>query len=106
MAIFKIKNNELIKVNNIKIERAKVPSNVYAIGWHAFENCTSLESVIIPDSVKTIGLNAFHGCTSLKEIKIPNSVKSIGHGAFGHCSDDLKKLVFEQLSEDCIWFDS
>jgi len=41
---------------------------VTEIGWCAFENCTSLQSVVIPDSVADIGEMTFTGCTSLQTI--------------------------------------
>ncbi len=55
---------------------------VELIGFEAFQDCTSLESVTIPNSVKSIGGGAFDGCTSLKSITIPDSVTSIGSYAF------------------------
>ena len=78
MAIFKIIKNTLEGVYNTKIEWAKIPDGVTAIERDAFFSCTSLKKIIIPDSVKTIG-----------------------RAAFWNCSDNLKELVFEQLSEDC-----
>ena len=41
---------------------------VTEIGWHAFEDCTSLESITIPVSITYMGGNAFAGCTALKDV--------------------------------------
>ena len=124
MAIFKIIKNTLEGVYNTKIEWARIPDGVTAIESNAFEDCKNLKSIIIPDSVKTIGRcafrscrnlesivipdgvtvigdGAFWNCESLKAITIPDGVKTIGRAAFWNCSDNLKELVFEQLSEDC-----
>ncbi len=57
-----------------------------SIGWYAFYNCSSLESIEIPNSVTSIGYLAFEDCSSLKSIFIPNSVTSIGGLAFYGCS--------------------
>ncbi|MFI3325844.1 MAG: leucine-rich repeat protein [Clostridia bacterium] len=45
-----------------------VPDSVTSIGWYAFKNCTTLETVVIPDSVTNISNYAFGGCDSLEII--------------------------------------
>ena len=59
---------------------------VTAIGYRAFEGCSSLTSVTIPDSVTSIGRSAFSGCKSLTSVTIGDSVTSIGSWAFEGCS--------------------
>ena len=61
-----------------------IPDNIVSIGGHAFEACTSLESVTIPDGVTEIGNGAFLACISLAAIDIPSSVTSIGNNAFSY----------------------
>ena len=70
--------------------------NVTYIGFHAFEDCSSLTSVTIPNSVTTIGDYAFC-CSSLTSVTIPNSVTSIGEKAFWGCSS-LTSVTFEDNS--------
>ena len=63
-----------------------IPASVETIGSHAFNGCSSLQSITIPASVKTIGGNAFNGCTGLTSIDIPASVETIESDAFNGCS--------------------
>lgn len=58
---------------------------VEIIGYNAFRDCETLESVILPNSITDIGLNSFYGCVNLKNINIPNSVITIGGRAFSWC---------------------
>ena len=46
------------------------------VGEHAFENCTSLQSIGIPCG--KIGMNAFTNCTALADIKLYGSTESLG----------------------------
>ena len=63
-----------------------IPASVETIGSHAFNGCSSLQSITIPASVKTIGGNAFNGCKGLTSIDIPASVETIESDAFNGCS--------------------
>ena len=85
----------------MSIESITIPDSVKTIGSSAFNNCVSLKAITIPDGVTAIERDVFFSCTSLEAITIPDSVKTIGRAAFWNCSDNLKELVFEQLSEDC-----
>lgn len=58
---------------------------VSTIGDHAFDNCTSLETVSLPNTITSIGSCAFFS-SGLKSITIPVSVTSIGDKAFMYCS--------------------
>lgn len=46
----------------------KIPSPVSQIEHYTFFNCTALESIILPSTITYIGVEAFFGCTSLKSI--------------------------------------
>ncbi len=55
---------------------------VTSIGYGAFRDCTSLNSVAIPYGVTSIVSEAFRDCTSLNSVTIPDGVTSIGDRAF------------------------
>ncbi len=57
---------------------------VTSIGYHAFENCTSIESITIPDGVTSIGDYAFEDCSYLKSVTLPKSLTHIGALALGY----------------------
>ncbi|MCH5171983.1 MAG: leucine-rich repeat protein, partial [Erysipelotrichales bacterium] len=62
------------------------------IAAHAFEGCSSLETIILPYSLSSIGESAFASCESLRTLNIPTYVMSIGNGAFKDCKS-LEKVV-------------
>ena len=55
--------------------------SVASIGGHAFQECSSLESVTIPNSVTSIGSFAFENSSSLRSVTL-NSNPKIGAFAF------------------------
>ena len=59
---------------------------VTSIGFSAFRNCSSLNSVRIPETVTTIEWCAFSCCSAISSIIIPSSVKCIGDNAFANCT--------------------
>ena len=46
-----------------------MPSGVKSVGYAAFANCASLNSIVIPESVTSIGDYTFYNSTSLTSIK-------------------------------------
>lgn len=64
-----------------------VPASVGSIGYEAFINCYSLESVEIKgEKVTDIQKKTFYGDRSLKTVILPTSVKSIAEYAFDGCT--------------------
>lgn len=59
---------------------------VDAIGYEAFKNCTSLETVVIQEGVTTICGSAFEGCSNLKSITMPKGMTRIDSNVFFGCS--------------------
>ena len=86
-----------------------------AIGWAAFQNATTLESVVLPESLESIGSEAFKGCTALKSITIPVGVTSVDYRAFEGCTA-LESVTIEpgigdrtiemQAFKDCVNLES
>ena len=74
------------------IETVNIPNTVTQIGSAAFLGCKSLKTITIPDSVTKIGIKAFSGCDSIESINIPNSVTEIKQYAFSRCKE-LKNIA-------------
>lgn len=72
-------------------------NNISKIGFGAFRDCTSLESIIIPSSVRTIEEEAFCGCKSLNTVDLSNGVTIIRKRAFADCIK-LKNLIMTSVS--------
>lgn len=49
---------------------------VKRIGYGAFAECKSIETLVIPDTIVAIGDYAFSQCSQLSEITIPDSLKN------------------------------
>ncbi|MBQ3234984.1 MAG: leucine-rich repeat domain-containing protein [Clostridia bacterium] len=84
----------LVDITSTDITSVTIDDNCRFIGWKAFYNCYSLESIKIPDSVVSISSYAFYNCSSLTSITIPDGVKSIGYEAFRYCGS-LETIEFE-----------
>jgi predicted small lipoprotein YifL len=68
-----------------KIVSLVLPAEATRVGFHAFENCSSLESVVMPAGLRSIGQYAFAGCTSLERVELPASITGIDFAAFLGC---------------------
>lgn len=60
-------------------------SNVESIGYCAFYNCTSLESVTTSSALKFFDEGAFYQCSGLLSIDLSN-VENISYFSFGYCT--------------------
>lgn len=71
-----------------KLEKIVFPSNLEAIGSHAFDNCQNLKEVLFVgnDALILIANNAFSGCISLESIDLPDSLNYLGEFAFSWCT--------------------
>ena len=83
----------------------EIPASVETIGWIAFRNCTSLQTVTFEKGSKlktiksgSIWSGVFESCTSLTSIEIPASVETIGWIAFRNCTS-LQTVTFEKGSK-------
>lgn len=89
----KIEDSILLKVESDDIENGTViiPNYVKRIGYHAFQNCTSLTAINIPDTIIFIDAYAFEKCTNLQTIHMSDSVTHIEPYAFAYC-ENLRKI--------------
>ena len=75
---------------------ADYPGN---IGAHAFENCTSLQSIVVDEGVRHIADSAFEGCSNLRNVTLPSTIsnnpdkKGIGSRAFYYGTTGIGGLV-------------
>lgn len=88
------------------ISSVYIPNSIQEIGYNAFENCSSLQSVVFAEDIAcTIRQKAFLNC-GLKEVYVPTGVKLESY-AFSGCAD-LEKAVIgtswtaSYLFENCI----
>lgn len=104
------------------ITKISIPSTVEKIGYRAFQECKSLESitfapgsmlkivngretfsknalkeVVFPDGMTTIGKGAFTDMEYLETVTFPASMTSYGNRPFVHCKK-LKEVIF--LADD------
>lgn len=76
------------------LETVVIPSNIKAVSWFSFHNCSKLTEVQWHDGINELDNGAFQGCTALKNIRLPKSLKTISGGAFEKCTNlNFGKLV-------------
>lgn len=71
---------------NLRMKTYEIGDGVKSIGYQAFRNNNSLESISIPDSVTLIDGRAFQDCIKLTAVTIGSGVTSIGRIAFSNCN--------------------
>lgn len=76
-----------------------IPDDVTRINGHAFNHCTSIETVVIGDGVESIGTCAFLSCSGIKSVSIGKSVKSVGVYAFK--SSPVSKVYITDIAAWC-----
>ena len=79
--------------NCSSLESITIPSTVTEIGADAFRSCTNLNKVVFNEGLQKIGFCAFYECTSLQSITLPSTVTEIGENAFKHCCN-LEEVTF------------
>lgn len=73
--------------------------NVTQLGYTAFMNCSSLESIVLPMSMTSLpNLSAFNGCVSLSAINL-GGLGYIGMNSFFKCSGLIGDLILPSCTE-------
>ncbi len=70
--------------NNTEITSVVLPESVIQIGDHAFDGCTSLESVTAKGA-KFIGIRAFLAASKLTQITVSDDPEEVGRYALDNC---------------------
>lgn len=69
------------------LESIEFSSSLDSIGPYAFEECSNLYEVSLGGYVRYIDDYAFANCTSLHEITIPSTIEKMGRWAFKDCTN-------------------
>ncbi len=72
---------------------------VTVMGYSAFSDCASLDSLSLAEGMADLPDGAFDGCTSLRSVKLPSTMKTIGNSALDGCSRLATVELDEALSE-------
>lgn len=81
------------------LNSVSIPEGVTKISQYAFLECTSLTSVVIPRSVTTIESDAFASCFALDSLIILPGVTNIGSGAFSGCTSLTSVVIPNSVTE-------
>ncbi len=79
----------------LEIKRLVIGEGITEIGYLAFKDQKSLESLSLPSTLKRIYDAAFKNCTALTSVDIPASVVYIGSEVFQKCSS-LQEVTFHE----------
>lgn len=83
--VWEIKENAFVGAKCLK--SVVIGEDVETIGWYAFCDCSSLESVTLPENFSEgIETAVFYGCSSLKTMVLPEGVSYIDNYAFQDCT--------------------
>lgn len=81
-----VKSSYNYTIANVTIpEKSPAGDTVIGIGYAAFSDLNTLESIIIPPTVTKIEAYAFSSCSNLMSIILPDTITSIGECAFSYC---------------------
>ena len=67
------------------IETLVIPDTIVAIGDYAFSQCSQLSEITIPYTVVALGQYSLAGCSSLTSVEIPNGISAIPYATFFDC---------------------
>lgn len=76
-------------IGNVSLSIVVTGVELKTIGYAAFQDCTSLETLVLNDGLEKIDEYAFFGCIALESVTIPSSVKAIDLTSFMYCHEDF-----------------
>ena len=87
-----------------------IPEGVESIGYHAFMDCSNLETVVIPSTITSIGQRAFSGCDNLTSlnVKVVNPVElPLEKESYWHWDDNLQQnvevIIYHEVFSDAAY---
>jgi len=82
------------------LESITLPSTLTKIGDSGFCLCTNLRTVVLNEGLKKIDRYAFQYCSSLQSITIPSTVTKIGAYAFEGCERLSEIVILNEMPND------
>ncbi len=89
---------EVYAFKSKSITSVVIPATVTYIGYQAFYQCTSLNSVTLNEGLQIIGEAAFQYCSALLSVSVPSSVTRIEKFAFADCTALANVTLSEGLT--------
>ena len=90
-------------LNCNSLESIILPSTLTKIGDSAFSSCSNLRTVVLNEGLETIDRYAFSECTSLQSITLPSTVTKIGEYAFEDCESLSEIVILNESPDDDIF---
>lgn len=88
------------------LESVELPEGLETIDGYAFSGCVSLRNVYFPASLRTIESHAFCECRSLRKVTLPRNLQTIDKHAFGGCNS-LAEIDFPKelktIGDEAFW---
>lgn len=79
------------------IETISLPETITKINNYAFSRCSQLKNIDIPTTITSLGTNVFKGCNALESASVPNSISELPYGTFLDCTNLTNVTIAEGI---------
>lgn len=86
-------------MNVSTLETINLPDGLISMGNAVFNYCTNLKSIDMPDSVIDLGLAIFQFCENLKTVKLSKNISNITSWMFNQCSNIETIILPESVTK-------